>query len=134
MFDFFKKANKTIKSNFVVINNKVINLAEILKDVDRNLLVKGQKDIKYLNQFGFEVGGRLLIAAGSSTKDDTLIADIVTAIVIAILASYTGGIGGALAGSISTTTLRPVILGALSALNTPEKELGEKLLSKSQNM
>ena len=118
---------------FKVFNN-ISQLDDFAIEFAKKMKVSLKSRVKTLKKFGYNLTGELLIKAGSTTVDDKVIAKLIASGIIAIAASFSGGIGAGGASVITSEAITPTIEGILARLNEPEVKLGTKLKNKASNM
>lgn len=116
------------------ILNKISQLDNSAIELAKKMKISLKSRAKTLKKFGYNLTGELFIKAGSTTADDKVIAKLIASGVIAIAASFSGGVGASGASVITSEAITPTIEGILARLNEPEVKLGTKLKNKAKNM
>lgn len=123
-----------IKDEVLEINGKILNIDDLLVSTLKNCGLKNKSNIKNIQKFGYAFAGSVLLKMGSTTVDDEIIAKIISAAIVAYVSGMTGGVGTVASSYLTSETVTPIVQGVLSKLNNPEKEFGESLLQKSNNL
>ena len=134
--------NKLVSRNLVTFELaksllRRLELEEVDSKINSALLktkVRAKKWYQSSKKYGYLIAGDVLIELGESTTDDEIITAIVVSACVAAVSSMSGPIGGVATNVVTSSTLKPILLGAFKYLDKYQVKLGKKLVEKGSIM